>query len=627
MWRPKLPEYPIADWERRPFAERLMMACQSWSADGFGTRWPVYAAYLLKMAYFVSMWLVFCTLTTGMTLSTFELWWATPLAFEKLILWAMLYEGLGLGSGSGPLGGRHVPPVGGALYFLRPGTTKLPLFPHLPVLGGHTRTWFDVGLYLSVVVLLLFSLLRPGIIEWQLVALVTLIPLMGVCDRTVFYAMRSEVYLSVALCMLFAEEWIPASKFIWMAMWGWWAVSKLNRHFPEALAAMASNSPWTRFAAHRQLAYRDYPDDLRPSEVTNVLAGVGTLFAVVVPAMLLFSGGGPATTLGLMLVALFHLFVIANMPLGAPLEWNLVMAFGAAVLFGAHAEAAVLSISSPELWVWLIGFHVAVPLYGTLFPAFVSRLLSMRYSPGDQSFNLWLFRGSGVSKLDNLIKSSPGIDEQLGALFDHNTITAIKSKAMAFRAMQLHGRILRSLIPKAVADIEDYEWWDGELVAGLVLGWNLGEGHLSNQRLLDAVQAQCAFKPGELRCIFVEAQALQSRHVDWQVVDAVTGLLSDGSTPVAELSKGQPWDEYAEVFEERQADFESRAAVFVDDFEEEEPAVYQRPGSGLRGPTPESGVEGAGLPGVGLARPGRPGDGLGIGPTKMDSLSPGGWQD
>ena len=55
-------------------------------------------------------------------------WWLRPVAFQKAILWSMLFEGLGLGCGSGPLTGRYVPPIGGALYFLRPGTTKLPLF-------------------------------------------------------------------------------------------------------------------------------------------------------------------------------------------------------------------------------------------------------------------------------------------------------------------------------------------------------------------------------------------------------------------------------------------------------------------------------------------------------------------
>ncbi len=36
-------------------------------------------------------------------------------------MWTMLWEILGLGSGSMPLAARYIPPIGGVLYWLRPG--------------------------------------------------------------------------------------------------------------------------------------------------------------------------------------------------------------------------------------------------------------------------------------------------------------------------------------------------------------------------------------------------------------------------------------------------------------------------------------------------------------------------
>ena len=84
------------------------------------------------------------------------------MAFQKAILWCMLFEGLGLGCGSGPLTGRYAPPVGGFLYFLRPGTTKLPLFPRAPLLGGHRRTALDVLLYAALVTALVAALVAPA---------------------------------------------------------------------------------------------------------------------------------------------------------------------------------------------------------------------------------------------------------------------------------------------------------------------------------------------------------------------------------------------------------------------------------------------------------------------------------
>ena len=65
--------------------------------------------------------------------------------------------------------------------------------------------------------------------------------------------------------------------------------------------------------------------------------------------------------------------------------------------------------------------------------------------------------------------------------------------------MHLQGRALADLVPKAVDRFDDYEWVDGELVCGLVLGWNFGDGHLHDEELLDAMQEQCGFEDGELR--------------------------------------------------------------------------------------------------------------------------------
>ena len=117
------------------------MVCEAWALQGYGSPLAVYAVYALKVLFYVWMWVVFCGFSPGLGhLATIGQWWLSPLAFQKAILWSMLFEGLGLGCGSGPLTGRYVPPVGGFLYFLRPGTTKLPLFPALPVLGGTRRT-------------------------------------------------------------------------------------------------------------------------------------------------------------------------------------------------------------------------------------------------------------------------------------------------------------------------------------------------------------------------------------------------------------------------------------------------------------------------------------------------------
>jgi hypothetical protein len=115
-------------------------------------------------------------------------------------------------------------------------------------------------------------------------------------------------------------------------------------------------------------------------------------------------------------------------------------------------------------------------------------------------------------------------------------------KVMGFRLMHLHGRALPILIPKAVDRLEDYEWLDGELVAGMVLGWNFGEGHLHDERLLTKVQEQCGFEAGELRCVFLEAQPLGKSTLAYRIADAKTGPVEQGELAVAELRSRQPWE-------------------------------------------------------------------------------------
>src|ERR1700726_4226861 len=159
---PAKPPYHPLDWAQKPFAEKCRMVCAAWAMQGYGTPPAVYLAYALKVAVYIGGWLFFCSFTPGMGgLGTFASWWLRPEAFQKAILWSMLFEILGLGCGSGPLTGRYFPPLGGFLYFLRPRTTKLPAFPGLPVIGGSRRSVLDVVLYAATCVLLVAVLVSP----------------------------------------------------------------------------------------------------------------------------------------------------------------------------------------------------------------------------------------------------------------------------------------------------------------------------------------------------------------------------------------------------------------------------------------------------------------------------------
>ncbi len=104
----------------------------------------------------------------------------------------------------GPMNGRFNPPLGGFLHFLRPGTTKLPLFPGVPVFGGIRRSWLDVALYAANQLFLLRALLAPELTPALLWPSVVLIPLLGVTDKTLFLAARAEHYWVALVCLTVA---------------------------------------------------------------------------------------------------------------------------------------------------------------------------------------------------------------------------------------------------------------------------------------------------------------------------------------------------------------------------------------------------------------------------------------
>ncbi len=502
------------------------MVCAAWALQGYGTPLAVFLVYALKVALYIGAWRAFC----------FGLPWLHPIAFQKAIVWSMLFEVLGLGCGSGPLTGRYFPPVGGFLYFLRPGTTKLPLLRGL----GRTRGVFDVTLYATLLGAAVWVLCLRAPTPRDFLPLVVLVPLLGVLDKTLFLAARAEHYWVTIVCFAFASQWIAGAMAVQIALWFWAGFSKLNHHFPTVACVMTSNGPFTRFPWLRRRMYRDFPHDLRPSALATAISHFGTALELLVPIAFLVTPLGTTPVVAIVLMLLLHGYITSNVPMGVPIEWNFMVVYGGFALFFAHPE---ISIRSVDLLVapFLFVMCVLLPLLGNLFPSRISFLLAMRYYAGNWAYSVWLFRGESYRKLAKLTTSSPWIYDQLARFYDRATSVGLVGKVMAFRLMHLHGRALPLLVPRAVDRLEDYEWLDGELVAGLALGWNFGEGHLHHEQLLESIQAQCGFEEGELRCIFVESQPLGRGTLGYRIVDAKTGPMESGALPVEELRTRQPW--------------------------------------------------------------------------------------
>ena len=551
-----LPPYDPQRMLSAPFPERVRLVCRSWAAQIAPTPMIVMAMYWAKyLVLFIGGWAFFVSFDAGYPGFTSPLGWAfTNDAFQKAVLWALFYELTGFGCGSGPMNARFNPPFGGFLHFLRPGTTKLALFPNAPLIGGITRSWLDVALYAANQLFLLRALLAPEITPELLLPSFVLIPLMGVLDKTLFLAARGEHYYVALVCLTVAAGdalWISACKVVWGGIWFWAATSKVNNHFPSVIQVMMNNGPFFPKWLKRRL-FVDYPDDLRPSALAAFMARMGTATEYALPFVLLTSQNEIVTALTLVVMVCFHGYIAINNPSGMPIEWNILMIYGGIFLFGFHPEASPTAIfQMPGLVAFLFFCLFVVPCYGNFFPARVSFLLAMRYYAGNWAYNIWLVRKGSAHKFKKLKKAAGTMREQLEKLLPDPTMVDVAlTMSLAHRFMHLEGRPLLEALPRAVDNIDDYEWFEGEVLGGMILGWNFGDGHLNDERLLRAIQPQCGFEPGEVRVVSVEGQPLFGPTMHWKIVDAATGLVDEGRTTISRMRGLQPWPtgEYAEAF-------------------------------------------------------------------------------
>jgi hypothetical protein len=529
--------------------------CVTWCTQGFGAPDVVYILYVMKIAVYIGGFFLFAFLTPSLGgPASFGSWWSDTIAFEKAMIWTILWEVLGLGCGSGPLTGHYQPLFPAVRHWLRPGTTRLRPFTWVPFTAGHRRTWFDVALYAALLLVTLRALLSAEIAASQLVPIIALVCVLGLRDKTIFLAARSEHYLMMLVVFLFADDLIAGAKALMVILWLGAATSKLTHNFPNVMAIMLSNSPVQRSKRLRRALYRSYPDDLRPSRLAAVFAHTATFVEFAFPITLALTSSGPLHTAALVLMVLFHLNIFLSIPMGVPLEWNIAFIYSGLVLFGAYGDVHLWSIGSPWLIAALVGLILIGPVYGNIRPDKISFLPSMRYYAGNWAPSVWVFKPGMLERLDERItKSSPRHEVQLEGQIEPGTYDVTIARGWAFRAMHLHGRALATLLPRTYEDLaatdadiaargpDAFELIDGEMIAGMVLGWNFGDGHLHHEQLLAAVQAECEFEPGDLRCLFIESQPLVRQSMDWRISDAATGPMSNGRVQVRDLLELQPW--------------------------------------------------------------------------------------
>ncbi|MDP9118114.1 MAG: DUF3556 domain-containing protein [Actinomycetota bacterium] len=562
LFTPALPELDYELWRQQTRMDRLKPMVRHWAEMGFGAPDAVYLIYIVKLAAYVLGAGLFLVATPGVGgLGDVSRWFTQPVVIEKVVIWTLLFEVLGLGCGFGPLTLRFVPPIGAFLHWLRPGTIRLPAWPtRVPATRGWTRTWLDVALYIAVLASAVWILLSPAtrssgglsihqmIEPWRFVPLLVLLPVLGLRDKTIFLAARAEVYWTTAIMFLLpGSDMIIGAKLATLAIWVGAAASKINKHFPYVVSVMMSNNPFLRVRAIKRRFHRDFPDDIRPSRLSEMMVHGGTVFEFSVPLILFCSHGGIVTNVAAAGMILFHLNILSSLPMGVPLEWNLYMMFAVGYLFVHYASYNPADITGvgPGLVIGavVVGLVGGIVI-GNFAPSKISFLPGMRYYAGNWDTSLWCLTPSAVAKIDAHVRKAATFPRaQLAKLYGEQMADMLSVKGYAFRAMHPHGRALFGLIERACgANHEtDYIPVDGEFVAGTTIGWNFGDGHLHNECLIAALHERCDFASGEVRVIILDAQPIHRSSQEYRLVDAATGELERGLVQVRDMVALQPW--------------------------------------------------------------------------------------
>jgi hypothetical protein len=557
--KPNLPPVDPAAYRAMLRRERLELLTRHWVEHGFGSPYAVFLFYVVKCVLYVGLAALVISLTPGLGPVTDPgRWWVQPIVYEKLIVFTLLWEVIGLGCGSGPLSSRFNPPIGSILYWLRPGTIRLPPWPDwVPGTHGDRRTLVDVLLYVLVLASGVWLLSRPGnggaiagygyvglLPATAAVPLIVSIAVLGLRDKTIFLAARGEQYgLSLLLFFFPYGDMFIGFKLVMLALWWGAATSKLNHHFPNVVATMMSNAPLVRSDRFKRALYRDHPRDLRLSRLPFLLAHIGTVTEYGVPLYLVFLGhGGWLTWAAIGYMIVFHLHILSTVPMGVPMEWNLFFVFSLPYLFGAHGDLTVWRLHSPWLLVVILPSLVLLPVLGNIRPDLVSFLPALRYYAGNWATSVWVFTGDALPRLEaGLTTAYPLAIRQLEKLYGADTALIMAEKVQAWRSLHVHGRAHNGLVDRVTDGQDDAVVVEGELIAGFALGWNFGEGHLHDDQLLRAVQARCRFAPGELRVICLEGQPIHRQTQAYEVHDAALGLLERGQVNVHDMLARQPW--------------------------------------------------------------------------------------
>ncbi|MCD5422881.1 DUF3556 domain-containing protein [Rhodococcus pyridinivorans] len=563
----KFPNVDPATFRDNPFLDRVRTMSTHWVDYGFGTPKMVHTIYIMKLlVLYVGAGTAVVTLTSGLSWLDPLSWWNQPIVYQKLILWTMLLEILGLGGSWGPLAGHFKPMTGGFHNWLRPKTIRLAPWPgKVPGTAGDTRSIFDVLIYATILVNLTVAIVLPGVASsvltgvlsdnaglvrpTALYSLIALYVVIGLRDKVIFLAGRSEQYLPAVVFFTFLPfvDMIIALKLLIVVVWVGAGVSKFGHHFSLVIPPMLSNTPWLSSKTVKRAHYRNFPNDLRPSKLAGGVGHVlGTLVEIATPLLLLFSTNRTITLLAVLLMVAFHLFIASTFPLAVPLEWNLLFAYASVFLFWGYPNwegFGMFDMSSLWLTALIVAALCLFPVLGNLRPDLVSFLPSMRQYAGNWASAVWAFAPGAEDKLNtHIVRGAKNTYTQLLETYPPDMADVVMHQLVGWRSLHSQGRALLSLMVRHLgADIDRYDIREAEFSCNSIVAFNFGDGHFHDEKLIAAIQKRCNFAPGEFTVAWIESQPIHKAVQEYVVIDAALGVIERGAYRVADAIAQQPW--------------------------------------------------------------------------------------
>jgi hypothetical protein len=565
--KPTLPEGNLEEFLRLPLMERIRIMTVKWADHGLGVPRMIHVLYIVKLVFFYALGgVVIATMTSDLpAFWHVSSWWNQPIVYQKVILWTILLELLGLAGSWGPLAGKTKPMTGGYRFWAKINTIRLRPWKAVPFTDGDRRTWFDVIVYLALLAAVVAALVAPGVHSDSLsavlpdnasglvnpallIAPMLLLIVIGLRDKTIFLAARGEQYLPALLffATLPFVDMIIAGKLLIATVWIWAGISKFGLHFTNVIPPMVSNSPTLPIKWLKRAHYRNFPEDLRPSHLATFMAhGPGSFVEIVAPLTLLLSPW-PWLTFGAAAVMVcFHLFIISTFPLAVPVEWNVLFAYVTVFLFLGFPNwhgYAIWDMSSPWLTVALLIGLCFFPVLGNLRPDLVSFLPAMRQYAGNWASAVWTFTPGAEQKLNRVTRSAPNtVDQYINFGWDPVDAEVFTQQVTAWRALHSQGRGLYSVLLKSLPDIDTRTVREGEMSCNTIIGFNFGDGHLHNEDLIAAIQSEAQFEPGEFVIAWVESQPIHKKTQEYKLIDAALGVIERGTWNVSDLVDEQPW--------------------------------------------------------------------------------------